>query len=131
MTNDLDQKRKRIEMLVKLAGLGIAGFLVAPFILATIQGIVGLAVALALGWGLVNFAPFFAMKNDLTFYGAIAVLIIGGFLITKGSQWCLFKLRYMKRVLWNGVGRCHKCNHPLSYTSKGRGICTNGDCKKV
>ena len=42
---DLEQKRKRIELLVKVVGLGVIGFLVAPFIYATIQGIVGLAVA--------------------------------------------------------------------------------------
>ena len=59
---DEEQKRKRIEMLVKILGLGVVGFFVAPFVLLSIQGILGLAVAFGLSAGILSFVPFFAMK---------------------------------------------------------------------
>ncbi len=55
-----EEKRKKIELLVKLVGLGVAGFLVAPFAFIAIKGLVGLAVAAALGWATIWFTPVFA-----------------------------------------------------------------------
>ncbi len=63
MNTDLEQKRKRIENIVKVVGLCAVGFFVAPFIFVTIQGLVGLAVAAVVGLGLVNVGiPWFAVK---------------------------------------------------------------------
>lgn len=54
---DLETKRKRIETVVKIALLGVAGFLVAPFIYTAITGLVGLVVAATAGLVIVNLAP--------------------------------------------------------------------------
>lgn len=54
MTNE--QRKKRIETIAKLVGLGVVGFLVAPFVLITIKGLVGLIVAAAIGLFAVNVA---------------------------------------------------------------------------
>lgn len=59
---DLEQKRKRIEALVKIGGLGIIGFLVAPFIFLTIQGLIGLVVAAGISFTAINFVPWYAAK---------------------------------------------------------------------
>ena len=61
--NDLELKRQRIESIVKVVGLCAVGFFVAPFIFLTIKGLVGLAVAAAVGLSLVNIGiPWFAVK---------------------------------------------------------------------
>ena len=52
-----EQKRKRIELAVKLVGLGIAGFIVAPFVFIAIKGLVGLVLAALFGWAVVWFTP--------------------------------------------------------------------------
>ncbi len=50
-------------MAAKVVGLGFVGFLVAPFIVATIQGLIGLAVAAVISLLLVNVGvPWFAVK---------------------------------------------------------------------
>ena len=69
--------------------------------------------------------------SDMVLIGLIAGLVLTGFMVSKGKQWCSFKLRYYKRILWNAFGVCPRCGHRMSYTSTGRGICTNGNCKKV
>jgi hypothetical protein len=60
--DDLEQRRKRIETLVKLAATGVVGFLVAPFIFIAIKGIVGLIIAAAVSFITIQFIPFFALK---------------------------------------------------------------------
>jgi len=61
--NDLELKRKRIETFVKIGALAIIGFLVAPFIFVAIKGLLGLALALAIGlFGVNVFAPWFGAK---------------------------------------------------------------------
>jgi methyl-accepting chemotaxis protein len=60
--NDLELKRKRIETIVKVLGLGVVGFLVAPIIFATIQGLIGLVIAAGISFTVINFIPYFAMK---------------------------------------------------------------------
>lgn len=61
MTNE--ERKQRIEKILKLVGLGVVGFIVSPVIFATIQGLVGLIVAAAIGLFAVNVAvPWYAMK---------------------------------------------------------------------
>lgn len=48
MNTDIEQKRKRIETIAKVLGLGLAGFIVAPVIFLTIKGIIGLIVTAAI-----------------------------------------------------------------------------------
>jgi len=57
MNQTLEQKRKRIETVVKLVGLCVVGFLVAPFIFATIKGLVGLVVAATVALVVINLMP--------------------------------------------------------------------------
>lgn len=47
---------------LKIGAVGVIGFAVAPFIMLAIGGIVGLAVAAALGVVIVNLAPWFSLK---------------------------------------------------------------------
>lgn len=59
---NLDQKRQRIENLVKVAlVLGVA-FIVGPFIVAIVKGVIGLAIAFAVSYFGVQFAPVFGVK---------------------------------------------------------------------
>jgi len=67
--------------------------------------------------------------SDMSFWIVTIVLIALGVLLTEKPQWLIYKQAYLKRIIWNAFGRCHKCGHPLSYTPKGRGICTNGECR--
>lgn len=60
--NALELKRQRIERIVKIVALLGIAFFVSPFIFATIQGLVGLVVAFAIGTVAVNLAPWFAAK---------------------------------------------------------------------
>lgn len=59
---DNETRRKRIEMAVKLAALGVVGFLVAPIIFVTIKGIIGLGIAMVLGLVGINLAPWVSVK---------------------------------------------------------------------
>lgn len=56
-----EQRKQRTETVLKVLGVGVIGFLVAPFILQTIGGIVGLVVAAGLGFVGINFARVFSM----------------------------------------------------------------------
>lgn len=61
--NDLELKRKRIETVVKVLGVGVVGFLVAPFAFIAIKGIVGLIVIAAISLLVINVAvPWFAVS---------------------------------------------------------------------
>ena len=53
----LEQKRLGIEKWVKIIGLCVTGFLVAPFIFATIKGIVGLGIAALIALVTINLMP--------------------------------------------------------------------------
>lgn len=55
-------RRKRIETTVKVIGLAVAGFVVAPFVYIAIQGLVGLAVAGILSLAIVYATPAIAAK---------------------------------------------------------------------
>jgi hypothetical protein len=55
--NDLEQKRQRIEKVVKVLLLLGIGFVAAPFIFVAIKGLIGLLIALTIGVAAINFAP--------------------------------------------------------------------------
>ena len=60
--NDIEQRRKKIETIAKVVGLGIAGFLFAPIAYATITGLVSLIVVGVIGLAVVNIGvPWFAI----------------------------------------------------------------------
>lgn len=71
MELDMQQRRARIEKWAKIGVIGVAGFLVAPIVLTAIGGIIGAAIAAALGYVLVMFAPVVAMKVANWRLGAI------------------------------------------------------------
>lgn len=56
------QKRDKLKTWATVIGIGLVGLIVAPFVLLSIGGIVGLAVAAALGFTMVTLAPWFALK---------------------------------------------------------------------
>lgn len=58
----LIEKRDKMAFWLKILALGAVGFVVAPFIMLTIQGLVGLAVAAVIAVGAVNIAPVVALK---------------------------------------------------------------------
>jgi hypothetical protein len=55
--NDIEKRRQRIEMLIKIIGLCAAAFFVAPFVFIVIKGLLGLVVAAAIGGGIIFFTP--------------------------------------------------------------------------
>jgi hypothetical protein len=55
-------KRDKMKTILTVAGMGVVGLAVAPFILAAIGGLVGLAVAFGVGFTLIQLAPFFSLK---------------------------------------------------------------------
>lgn len=57
---NLDQRRKRIETVIKIAAMLVTGFFVAPFIFISIKGLFGLLVAAVFGVAAINLAPWFA-----------------------------------------------------------------------
>lgn len=59
---DLEQKRKRIEALVKVGGLLVIGFFVAPVIFISIKGLIGLVLAAGVSFTALNFVPWYAAK---------------------------------------------------------------------
>lgn len=59
---DTEQKRKRIEALVKVAALLVGGFLCSSFIFIAVKGLIGLLLGAAVGLTAVNLAPWFAVK---------------------------------------------------------------------
>lgn len=61
--NDLELKRKKIETIVKVAAVLGISFIAGPFILVTLQGLIGLIVAAVIVlFGINVFAPWFAVK---------------------------------------------------------------------
>ncbi len=58
--NDLEQKRKRIELFAKIAALLIVGFFVAPIIFISIKGLIGLLLASGVAFVAINFIPWFS-----------------------------------------------------------------------
>lgn len=59
---DLEQKRKRIEMVVKTGAALVVGFIVAPFIFVAIKGALGLLAAGIIGVIAINVAPWIGAK---------------------------------------------------------------------
>lgn len=59
---DLESKRKRIETVVKILAFLVVGFIVAPFIFISIQGLIGLIAASAISFVAINFIPWFGAK---------------------------------------------------------------------
>lgn len=59
---DTEQRRKKIETLVKWIALPVIGFFVAPFIFITIKGLIGLIVSGVISLTAINFTPWLAMK---------------------------------------------------------------------
>lgn len=57
-----EQRKQRIETALKITGVGVVGFLVAPFVLAAIGGILGLTIAAGISFIIVNMLPWFALK---------------------------------------------------------------------
>ncbi len=58
----LVEQRDKLKKGVKIAALAVVGLCVAPFIFLAIGGIIGLAVSAAVGFTLVQLAPWFALK---------------------------------------------------------------------
>ena len=59
---DLEKKKKVIDLTVKGVGFAILGFVVAPFIFATIQGMAGLVIAGGIALTVNAFIPYFSLK---------------------------------------------------------------------
>lgn len=57
-----EQRKQRVETTLKVVGVGVVGFLVAPFVLTAIGGILGLAVAAGLSFAAINFVSYFSLK---------------------------------------------------------------------
>lgn len=62
VAQEIVAKRDKFSGWIKLAALAAVGLLVAPFIFMAIGGLVGLAIAAAVGLTLVQLAPWFALK---------------------------------------------------------------------
>jgi hypothetical protein len=58
----IEQKHNRLKLIATLAGMGVIGLIVAPFIFMAIGGLVGLGVAAAIAFVLVQLSPWFALK---------------------------------------------------------------------
>ena len=61
-TQEIIEKRDKMKKWVSIIALGVVGLIVAPIIFLTIQGLIGLAIAAAIGFTLVMLAPVFALK---------------------------------------------------------------------
>src|ERR1035441_6435880 len=57
-----EQRKQRLETILKVVGVAVVGFIVAPFILQAIGGLIGLGVAAAIGFVGINFFSYFSMK---------------------------------------------------------------------
>lgn len=55
-------KRDKLKTWATVIGMGVVGLLVAPFILMSIGGLIGLGIAAAVGFTLITLAPWFALK---------------------------------------------------------------------
>jgi len=67
--------------------------------------------------------------NESIFYIALILFFVSLYIGVKDVPWVIYKRFYLKRKIYLAIGKCPKCKYPLSYTSSGRPICTNGDCK--
>ncbi len=61
-TQAIIEKRDKLKTWVSIGAIGVVGLLVAPFVLLSIGGLIGLGVASAIGFTLVTLAPVFALK---------------------------------------------------------------------
>jgi hypothetical protein len=57
-----EQRKQRLEMILKIVGVGVVGFLVAPFVLTAIGGILGLIVAAGVTFVAINMVSWFSLK---------------------------------------------------------------------
>lgn len=57
-----EQRKQRIETVIKILGVAAVGFVVAPFVLTAIGGIIGLTIAAGISFVAINMVPWFAMK---------------------------------------------------------------------
>jgi len=62
LITEIEQKKEKFGGWIKLGALAVVGLLVAPFIMLSIGGLIGLGVAAAVGFTLVQLAPVFALK---------------------------------------------------------------------
>jgi vacuolar-type H+-ATPase subunit I/STV1 len=58
----LIEKRDKFNNWIKIITLGVVGLVVAPFIFTAIGGLIGLAIASAVGFTLIQLAPYFTLK---------------------------------------------------------------------
>ena len=58
----IEQKHKRFKTIATVLGMGAIGLIVAPFIFMAIGGLIGLGIAAAIAFILVQLAPWFALK---------------------------------------------------------------------
>lgn len=70
-TEDILAKKEKMKKWLSIGGIAAVGLIVSPIIFMTIQGLVGLAVAGAVGFTVVTFAPWFALKISNAKYRAI------------------------------------------------------------
>lgn len=61
---DPEVRRRRIETLVKLAGLCGVAFIVSPFIFVAIKGLIGMIIAASIGCKLLVFSAIVPMNAD-------------------------------------------------------------------
>jgi dGTP triphosphohydrolase len=57
-----EQRKQRLETILKVVGVGVVGFIVAPFVLQAIGGLIGLGIAAAIGYAGITFSSYFSMK---------------------------------------------------------------------
>lgn len=57
-----DQKRKRIETIAWIAGAGVIGVIIAPFVFLAVKGIIGFIITGVITWTSIQFLPVFTMK---------------------------------------------------------------------
>ena len=62
LVTEVEQKKQKFGGWIKIAALGVVGLAVAPFIMLAIGGLLGLGVAAAVAFLLVQLAPWFALK---------------------------------------------------------------------
>lgn len=71
MIEEIQERKEKLKKWLTVGSLAAIGLLVSPIIFLTIQGLVGLAIAGAVGFTLVSFAPWAALKISNAKYRAI------------------------------------------------------------
>jgi hypothetical protein len=61
-SQELIDKRDRMKKYIMVGGAALVGLIVAPFVMVAIGGLIGLGVAAAIGFTLIQLAPWFALK---------------------------------------------------------------------